>query len=114
MWWFSYREGVMSADRVAEVNAFIRLGGKPVLWKGAVFRCRDGVGNISMPFVVTMGCDRGCLYRECFFGKLIEDVDSFAGQFQFDAGDYSYGKTIVVDAIPPDALPVGEWGVLDG
>lgn len=95
--------------RVDEVNAFIRLGGKPVFWKGAVFRCRDDVGNSSLPFVVTMVCDRGC-----FFGKLIADVATFASPLQFDAGDYSYGRTIVVERVPPDAPPVGEWASADG
>lgn len=90
--------------RVAEVNAFIRLGGRPVLWKGTVFRVQTRDGVIVPSFVVIV------VGRGTYFARRTNDRRGrSADMYQFDAGDYS-GRTIVVDVVPPEAPPVGEWG----
>lgn len=97
--------------RVAEVNAFIRLGGRPVLWKGTVFWydtirwvvVRHFVGAWdALPFadgrVVDGRWQASVMVRSRYTVGFTPD------------DTYSWGKSVVVEDVPPYAPPVGEWG----
>jgi hypothetical protein len=119
--------------RVAEVNAFIRLGGRPILWKGTVFRyCGDSRGNVvvdlrgnrhpidprdlcTAPLWVVVETHLGgwtahlVEASECWDGVGLTHI--IPGRFMKAA---YRGRVFQVVKVPPDAPPVSEWSMLDG
>jgi hypothetical protein len=95
----------MSEDlMIAAVNAFIQLGGKPVLPKGTWFSYyvnRHLVGKCIGRYLST--------YEG--YGYFYARRDSCLYSARFSQGDYDRG-TVVVEKLPLDACPLAKWGTM--